>query len=485
MSDIIKNPVPGIIDKTINESGFRLWKIKAGKCFSNFIFFGIIPLLLILIFYNNLNSQTLAFPGADGFGKFAAGGRGGKVFEVTNLNDEGQGSLRYAIEQKGPRTIVFNISGTIKLKKELNIENGDLTIAGQTAPGDGVCIRDYKVHLSAENVIIRYLRFRLGDETKQESDCFDGTNSKNVIIDHCSFSWSIDELGSFYNNVDFTLQWCLLAESLDSSYHHKGKHGFGAIWGGKRATFHHNLIAHNSSRNPRFQGARKTKNPDDELVDFRNNCIFNWGFNSAYGGEMGRQNVVANYYKSGPASLIKNRIVDPWDSLGRWYVAGNYVEGYPAITSNNWAGGVQCKFSLACLKQVSPFEFAINKTQTAEEAYEDILKFAGANLPKRDPVDKRIINEVRTGIPTYEGFSYRMAHPEISSINKCGIIDSQKDVGGWPELKSKHAKSDHDHDGIPDEWEIKHGLNPKDSDDGKILTENGYTNLEEYLNQIK
>ncbi|HPY01290.1 MAG TPA: pectate lyase, partial [Candidatus Marinimicrobia bacterium] len=293
-------------------------------------FYLILFLGLFIVCQSTAFAQQLAFPGAEGFSRFTSGGRSGKVIAVTNLNDKGPGSLRSAIETNGARTIVFRVSGTIALKSELTIQNGNLTIAGQTAPGDGICIRNYPLIIGADNVIIRYLRVRLGDECKVEGDAISAIFQKNIIIDHCSFSWGTDEVASIRDNVNSTVQWCIISESLTHSIHHKGDHGYGGIWGGQGATFHHNLIAHNSSRNPRFNGSRYSHKPEAEYVDFCNNVIFNWGFNSAYGGEGGHQNIIANYYKAGPASKCPDRIVEPWDSTGQWYVAENFVFGFPA-----------------------------------------------------------------------------------------------------------------------------------------------------------
>ncbi|MDZ7262922.1 MAG: fibronectin type III domain-containing protein [candidate division KSB1 bacterium] len=406
-------------------------------------------------------AQQLAFPGAEGYGRLTTGGRGGKVIEVTNLNDSGTGSLRAAVQTMGARTVVFRVSGTIELKSELVITNGNLTIAGQTAPGDGICIRNYPVIIDADNVIIRYLRVRLGDETKLAEDAISCIFHKNIIIDHCSFSWGIDEVATFRDNENATVQWCLVSESLYNSYHHKGPHGYGGIWGGKGATFHHNLLAHHSSRNPRFNGSRYHGEPEKEIVDYRNNVIYNWGMNSAYGGEAGKQNLVANYYKYGPATKRKDRIVEPWNDQGQWYITGNFVYGFPKITADNWAGGVQGDFWKR-VRVDSPHPFSPVLTYPAEKAYELVLADVGAVLPRRDA-----------------------AHYGGIWGAGSGIIDSQKDVGGWPRLNSAPAPTDADHDGMADDWEVAHGLDPTDPEDrNDDFNGDGYTNLEKYLTSL-
>ncbi|MFA9391746.1 MAG: T9SS type A sorting domain-containing protein [Prolixibacteraceae bacterium] len=423
-------------------------------------------------------AQPLAFPTAEGHGAYTTGGRGGVIIEVTNLNDSGTGSLRAAIEAKGPRIVVFKVSGIIQLKKTLSIKNDDITIAGQTAPGDGICLRDYTLTVDANNVIIRYIRSRLGDEQKQENDAMNGRFKKNIIIDHCSMSWSVDEAASFYSNENFTMQWCIISESLYHSIHDKGDHGYGGIWGGEPASFHHNLLAHHTSRNPRFNGGRDGygSTPLTEFVDFRNNVIYNWGKNSAYAGEKGNQNMVNNYYKAGPATHShKNRIIEPYD-IGNWYVEGNYVEGYPAITADNWAGGVQPNggTALSKLRVYQPFPTGPIVTQTPEGAFESVLEYAGCIRPVRDAIDERIVEETRTGTTTF-GASYGAGE---------GIIDTQTDVGGWLVLTSTEAPLDSDHDGMPDEWEDANGLNKLFADDRNNLLEDSTTMVEVYLNLL-
>jgi hypothetical protein len=448
-------------------------------------------LALVCFLTGILSGQTPSFPGAEGFGKFACGGRGGRVIEVTNLDDGGPGSLRAAVDTGGARTVVFRISGTIHLLSPLTISRDSITIAGQTAPGDGICLADECLSVQANHVVIRYLRLRLGDlDLRHDDDAFTGCRNIQrgltgpIIIDHCSASWSIDETASFYDNRDFTMQWCYITESLDRSHHAKGPHGYGGIWGGERASFHHNLFAHHTSRNPRFNGGRTTGHPELELVDHRNNVVYNWGFNSAYGGEGGFYNIVGNYYKSGPATepRVAGRIIQPFDTTGIWHISGNVVVGFPDITADNWLGvDPGAGFAASSIQRASrPFPAAPITQHSPEEAYRLVLEHGGASLPRRDPVDIRITAEVRGGAATYGG-TYRRAG---SSRANTGIIDSQKDVGGWPELKSAPAPQDSDHDGMPDAWERGNGLDPFDPADGSRIGEGGYSNLEKYLNSI-
>ncbi|MCF3109696.1 pectate lyase [Niabella sp. CC-SYL272] len=442
-----------------------------------------------------------AFPGAEGAGKYTTGGRGGKIVKVTNLNDAGAGSLRAAIEQSGKRIIVFEVSGNIKLKSRLQIRNGDVTIAGQTAPGDGICIQDYEMNIAANNVIVRYMRFRLGDTNVAtiERDAFWGRDVENIIIDHCSMSWSIDETASFYHNKNFTLQWCMVTESMNNSGHSKGAHGYGGIWGGSPATFHHNLIAHHTNRNPRFDGGLRYSSGSGtgvgifgpDKIDYRNNVIYNWSGNSAYGGENGEYNIMNNYYKPGPATpaRVNKRIMqvskdnaagapDPLvygAGYGRFYINGNYVDGNTTVTANNWNGGVDYDAGITeeMVRKTVPFAANEVPLHTAVQAYEAVLSYAGASY-KRDAVDARITHEVRTGTATYKG--------SVSGLP--GIIDTQKDVGGWPVLNASVASADSDEDGMPDAWETANGLDPKLANANSRDLSAVYDNIEVYINSL-
>lgn len=429
-------------------------------------------------------AQPLAFPGAEGFGKFTTGGRGGKVFIVNNLNDAGEGSFRRAAEANMPRIIVFAVSGTIHLQSKLSIK-GNVTVAGQTAPGDGICLADHSVVLGGDNMIIRYLRFRLGDKNQKGGmvdgnggdDAFGGGYRKNIIIDHCSMSWSTDEVCSVYNGDSTTLQWNIIAEPLNYSYHFETgdkdyeRHGYGGIWGGKHLSAHHNLFAHCVSRNPRFQG---TRNAPEEFVDYRNNVIYNWGNNNVYGGEGGNYNIVNNYYRFGPstAPAVRKRIVNPSAPYGNYYVAGNFVEDAPEINADNWRG-VHAKGKPG--KMNKPFETVKIPEQSAQQAFQAVLKNVGATLPKRDTLDARIIRDVenRTGriIDVQGGYPHG--------------TDYATTQHAWPALLSKPAPADKDHDGMPDDWEIKHQLNPSNASDASSFTlDKHYTNIEVYINSL-
>ncbi|KXI26911.1 pectate lyase [Paraglaciecola hydrolytica] len=440
----------------------------------------------------------MAFPTAEGYGKHTVGGRGGEVYYVTNLNDAGEGSLRKAIESAGARTVVFAVSGTIELKSDLVIRNPNITIAGQTAPGDGITLRAYPLLIEADQVIIRYIRVRLGGESGDDADAITSRYTKNLILDHVSASWSVDETLSIYHGENITVQWSVIAESLYMSNHVKGNHGFGGIWGSNYSSYHHNLIAHHSSRNPRFaSGAGNT--------DFRNNVIYNWGYKGTYGGEVQQNNapkfnftninMVANYYKPGPATepgAVQYQIANPWsrnkaDDYGSWYITDNLIEGNAEVSANNWHGGVQPQDGdayIAGLKLEQPWPAMAINQHSAQQAYELVLQNAGSNLPKRDAVDQRIIDEVRNGSATFEGPTYKKEHKVADTSITVGIIDSPNDVGGWPTLQSTTAPVDSDLDGMPDTWESRYGLDPHDATDRNSVAADGYTMLEKYLNGI-
>lgn len=435
-------------------------------------------------------AQTPAFPGAEGGGKYTTGGRGGVVLHVTNLNDDPNdvGSLRHAVNIAGTRTIVFDVSGTINLKSPLNIVSGSLTIAGQTAPGDGICIAGYPVEIKCSNVIVRFLRFRMGDQNKVEGDALTVKGRKNVIIDHCSFSWSTDECVSCYGNTNFTLQYCFITESLRRSVHVKGNHGYGGIWGGTNATFHHNLLAHHDSRNPRFDHSY-VNNTCFGPLDYVNNVVYNWGGNSSYGGEgveYARQiNMVANYYKPGPATSKKTRLLDPTVKCsycsqlgtlipGQFYLKGNYMYGSETVTKDNWQGSTIKTDNVKAKTRWTDGLTLLTTEQTPEQAFETVLAKAGCSL-RRDAIDTRIADEVRNGTASCKG----------SNGSTGGLIDSPKDAGGYVEYASTQASKDTDRDGMPDEWETAHGLDSRTASDGKATTlQAPYTNLEVYLNSL-
>lgn len=437
---------------------------------------------------------AIAFPGAEGFGRYATGGRGGKVLVVDNLNDDGPGSFREAATAKGKRIIVFAVSGTIRLVKPVSVR-GDVTIAGQTAPGDGICIADHPVNLAGDNIIIRYLRFRMGDRYQNagkvpgsgHDDAFSATRRSQIIIDHCSLSWSTDEVISVYAGDSTTLQWNLIAEPLNYSYHFEEgdtdweRHGYGGIWGGQHLSAHHNLFAHCTNRTPRFNGIRHT---GTELVDYRNNVIYNWGGNNIYAGEGGQYNIVNNYYKYGPNTQknVRYRIVNPGRNetigFGKWFVNGNYVDGAPEISRNNWIGidmgnGGTEEDKRNTIVNI-PHAAERLPEETAEQAYKAVLARVGASY-KRDTLDQRLIRNVegRTGtiIDVQGGFPHGTPFEQT--------------LGAWPFLQSIAAPLDTDRDGMPDAWEKKNGLNEKDASDASAFTLNfGYTNIEMYINSI-
>ena len=479
----------------------------------------ILLLVLLLCGMPTMAADRLpAFPGAEGFGRYATGGRGGQVYHVTTLADGDQpGTLRHAIRQKGARTVVFDIAGTIFLDSLLRITNDSITLAGQTAPGQGICIARHPVNVAADNVVIRYLRFRVGNEGGGEPDGLGGSDHRDIIIDHCTVSWSVDETCSIYGNTDATVQWCLVSESLCTAGHKKGRHGYGAIVGGRRMSFHHNLLAHHESRVPRLGSRPGTQK--DELVDMRCNVFYNWAGNGCYGGEGMHINIVNNYYKPGPATPkdrpIAHRIFAPgirttkychgkngnpnsWAPMehvwGKFYVTGNVVEDDPETTADNWTRGIYEQVNGKAndglwdeavrdsIRLRSPLPHEEVTTHTAQEAFRLVLAGAGCSK-RRDTIDSRIVEETLTGTATYIG----SVTPNAST--RRGLIDLPSDVGGYPSLTATTeeimALRDTDGDGMPDTWEQTHGLDPHNAADGRASTLNsaGYTNLEVYLDE--
>ncbi len=453
------------------------------------------------------HGAALAFPGAEGGGMYTTGGRGGRIIHVTNLNDSGTGSLRAAVEASGPRIVVFDVAGIIELSSKLRIRNGDLTIAGQTAPGDGICIKNYATVVEADNVIIRFVRFRLGDQGANADDGEDaiwGRRQKDIIIDHCSMSWSIDECASFYGNSNFTMQWCILTESLRHSVHGKGNHGYGGIWGGENASFHHNLLANHDSRNPRFDHPEIYENPSDPdrrgNVDYRNNAVYNWGSNSTYGGEGGHFNMVGNYYRQGPASRDRAYFIDAngiYTSNGTdygypyLYMDGNHYVQYPDMTAEDgvyWHdhGTNTPPDASRLLSSLLPISgpdgrTVYTTTHSAQDAFALICETGGASIV-RDEVDDRACLDAQSGTASC---------PDGGNGSEGGIIDTPSAVGGWPEYSAdteneSNDKTDTDGDGIPDWFEEKFGLDTE-SDDSKAMTidiKGRYTNIEMYLHYL-
>lgn len=467
--------------------------------------------------------QTLsAFPGAEGFGMYTTGGRGGKVYHVTTLEDNGKtslkGSLRWANAQAGPRIIVFDVSGTIFLKSALKI-SANTTIEGQTAPGDGICIADYPVTLN-NNTITRYLRFRLGNRqvAHHEGDGLGGMDLHDVMVDHCSVSWSIDECLSVYGSKNLTVQWCLAGQSLKNAGHSKGAHGYGGNWGGSGATYHHNLLAHHESRVPRLGPRQSTQT--DERMDLRNNVFYNWAGNGCYGGEGMNVNIVNNYYKAGPATLKRSALIqrriagigirtteythhdtnkaNEWDKMwhvwGDFYVRGNVNSVHADVTKDNWTYGIynqidnkqvdntytQRTKDTICVTTPHPF-YAVT-TETAYKAYGKVLAYAGACL-HRDAVDQLLVNDTQNGTATYTGTGNGRVPGIINNQNDIKPVGAGDDWSPWPMLKQDTPPADTDRDGMPDEWETANGCNPA-VDDAATLAPNGYANIENYANSL-
>ena len=461
--------------------------------------------------------KTPAFPGAEGFGRYVTGGRGGNVYHVTSLADDGsEGTLRWALGKSGVKTIVFDVSGTIHLKSSLDISIGNVTIAGQTAPGDGICVADYPVSIKANNVIVRYMRFRLGNNNVLINgadgwDGFGGFDQQDLMIDHCSVSWSIDECLSVLGNKNTTVQWCLVAQSLVNSGHSKGAHGYGGNWGGSGASFHHNLIAHHGSRTPRL-GPRPTTQLD-ERMDMRNNVIYNFGVNGCYGGEGMNVNIVNNYYKPGPGSptdkkgyriagigIRTNKYVNTYPAYapalhlwGKYYVTGNYNSKYTQLNQDNWTYGIINQIDASgcdgtftqetkdSIKLAEPIDYILTTTHSAADAYDRVLDFAGASL-HRDSFDELMVSDTRNGKATYTGSGLSKGFVNSQDDNK--PADADASWSAWPTLASKEAPKDTDGDGMPDEWELANALDPTNPNDGKTIGADGYSNLENYLNSL-
>ena len=473
-----------------------------------------------------IKSNIPAFPGAEGGGMYTPGGRGGKVIVVTSLEDSGPGTFREACETGGARTIVFNVSGIIHLKSPISVRAPYVTIAGQTAPGDGICITGNSFLIDTHDVVIRHMRFRRGaQDVAFRDDAVGGNAVGNIIVDHCSASWGLDENMSIYRHVynrdesghglklptvNITIQNSVFSEALDTY-----NHAFGATIGGHNSMFCRNLFASNISRN-------SSVGMDGDF-NFVNNVVFNWWNRSVDGGDHNSlYNMINNYFKPGPITPlgkpISYRILKPeagrskldHKEYGRVYADGNIMEGYPEITKDNWNGGIQIETQpntdgyTEYMRSYKPFEMPYINIMGAKDAYDYVLKHVGANIPCRDIVDERVIEEVRTGIPYYEKKLPKDAYGDLTGLSpksmgedgqfkyrrlpkdsyKQGIITDIRQMGGYPEYKGT-PYVDTDKDGMPDEWEIANGLNPNDpSDANKDCTGDGYTNIEKYINGI-
>jgi hypothetical protein len=420
-------------------------------------------------------AQVRAFPGAEGAGAYSLGGRGGRVIHVTNLNDSGPGSLRAAVDAKGARTVIFDIGGTIRLSKPLAIRNGRITIAGQTAPGGGITIRDQRLHVAADDVVVRFIRSRLGDESRVTSDSIWVAKGRRIILDHVSASWSTDETLSVSSTFarpgdvldGVTVQWSIISESLCAPGKPQGRHCYGSLAvtsrGGKMS-FHHNLWAHHQARMPRTGNyLTRTQDPVGGYFDFRSNVFYNWGDRSAgYNSSPAvrvHSNFVANSYIAGPDS--KGRAAfDERDALANAWFQGNSMNG--VIPANPWS--LVIERNVPNLHLSGPVPMPPVTTDPPAAAYARVLADAGSSLV-RDAVDRRIVDNVKT--------------------RSGGLIDSQRDVGGWPVLARGTPWRDSDGDGMPDDWERAHGFNPRDGRDGNLDADrDGYTNVEEWLNAL-
>jgi len=440
--------------------------------------------LVVLLSFRSAPASLPAFPGAEGFGMNAVGGRGGQVIEVTNLNDNGPGSLRAAVDANGPRIVVFRVGGYIELKSVLDINKPNITIAGQTAPGDGICLRNYYLAVHADNVIIRYLRVRPSDIAKEEFDAISVFTGHNIIIDHCSASWAIDEVVSVASSAskeptlgNVTVQWCMITESLNCSVHHKGCHGYGSLIRGgygNGITYHHNLYAHHEGRSPRPGNyIDSTRDPCGLIFDFHNNVVYNWGGKFAGYNDDGRNkdnsithmDFVNNYYIKGPNSTGGYAFRE--STVGcKAYFSGNWMDGN--CPKDPWSLVEFLDFTEAqkdAYKQSVPIPVAPVAEEDASTAYMRVLAGAGTVFPVRDAVDKRVMDSVakKTG----------------------GIINRIDEVGGYPMMESGTPLVDSDHDGMPDKWELAVGLNPSDANDARGDRDgDGYTNIEEYINWL-